>query len=100
MSAGRLTPARSMSEANVCRLCFMKHSRHWTKPQGGIHDRRESGATHAAYSQLSTIAKAWRGCMQQIPFRKGAFHDTRSATNDRGYASAESVAAHASLIHP
>src|SRR5262249_12440888 len=28
MSAGRLTPARSMLVAKVCRLCRMRHSRH------------------------------------------------------------------------
>ena len=29
MSAGKLTPARIMSEANVWRLCRMRHRRHY-----------------------------------------------------------------------
>jgi hypothetical protein len=30
----------------------------------------------------SSRAKAWIGCLQQIPFRKGASHDIPSATHD------------------
>src|SRR5215471_19867054 len=39
-----------------------------------------------------------KAACSKFQFVKGAFHDTRSATNDRGYAGAQSVAAHASLL--
>ncbi len=33
-----------------------------------------------------------------VPFRKGAFHDIPSATHDRGYAGAQSLAAYPNLL--
>ena len=70
----------------------------WTKPQGGIHVWRESGLPAPPLPTALPLRKHGKAACSKFHFVKELSHDTRSATNDRGYAGAESVAAHASLL--
>src|SRR5258705_13700415 len=77
------------------------HKTRWTKPLRGIRVAPAFQHKEPALllpSSENSRAKAWSGCLQHIPFRKGAFHDIPSATHDRRHAGAESCTEHANVL--
>jgi hypothetical protein len=50
----------------------------------GLDTSRAAPPLHISLSPsvARSLARAWTGCLQHIPCRKGAFHDTASQTDD------------------